>query len=477
MSLLRDAFSAEEDTGPVGPVAVLAFLFLIAVSPLMRGGNRNVALIVIEGAALAFLGALLAGAGRAEFKWSLRSVLLLVLLSSPVWLAFVYLLPLPASLWSSLPGRDAYLGVLATAGIQPDAWLPISLVPDATEASVLAGIPLVAAFLAGFWMRQPQAEFVLSVFLAVAFMEVVFGLLQAAGGQSSSLYFGVAGGRPFGTFANPNHYANYLGMALAVYIWFASMRLTKSRREARAHYSKHAHWRRVAVWGAGGLVLMIGILFSRSRGSALAGLPAAMCALSLAIMYGSRVRSWRLAVLVPAILLLAAASMVGFELLSTRFSAQRLGEDAGTRSLLATTTLSGAWTFWPLGSGWGTFGAVYPRFQPPSIVGSAGYAHQDYAQILFEGGIFGVILMAAFAWLAGARAVELVKRARGRGRLRREEMASAICGLGLLGFLLHSLVEFNMHIPANAIIASLLAGIYLRPLEDEEQQRREPEVD
>ena len=43
-------------------------------------------------------------------------------------------------------------------------------------------------------------------------------------------------------------------------------------------------------------------------------------------------------------------------------------------------------------------------------------------------------------------------------------MTTALCGLGLLGFLMHSLVEFNMHIPANAILASLLAGVYLRPL-------------
>ena len=48
--------------------------------------------------------------------------------------------------------------------------------------------------------------------------------------------------------------------------------------------------------------------------------------------------------------------------------------------------------------------------------------------------------------------------------LSREEMTAALCGLGLLGFLLHSLVEFNMHIPANAILAALLAGVYLRPL-------------
>jgi O-antigen ligase len=107
---------------------------------------------------------------------------------------------------------------------------------------------------------------------------------------------------------------------------------------------------------------------------------------------------------------------------------------------------------------------VYPRFQPPAINGAALFAHDDYAQLLFEGGIFAVLLVAAFAVLALKRAATLVRAARQQKRLRREEMAAAICGLGLLGFLVHCTVEFNMHIPANAIVAALLAGVYLRPL-------------
>jgi hypothetical protein len=84
--------------------------------------------------------------------------------------------------------------------------------------------------------------------------------------------------------------------------------------------------------------------------------------------------------------------------------------------------------------------------------------------MLFEGGIFAAMLVAAFGTLVIGRAVRLVRAAWGVRELNREEMTAALCGLGLLGFLLHSLVEFNMHIPANAILASLLAGVYLRPL-------------
>jgi O-antigen ligase len=168
----------------------------------------------------------------------------------------------------------------------------------------------------------------------------------------------------------------------------------------------------------------------------------------------------------------AAIALLGVDALVARFDLQRIAADAPLRTMQARTTLEGAGHFWPWGAGWGTYFWVYPRFQPPALVGTAHHAHQDYAQMLFEGGILAVLLMAAFAWLAVARAVVLVRAVARRRRLRRAEMASAICGLGLLGFLLHSVLEFNMHIPANAILAALLAGAFLRPLDGAEPEER-----
>ena len=104
------ADEAPEDTGPIGPVAIFVLLFLVTVAPLMRGGNRHVALILIEGAALAFLAALLAGAGPPVRRPSLRTALIVLLLASPAWLALLYLLPLPASLWAARRPRAGRRG-------------------------------------------------------------------------------------------------------------------------------------------------------------------------------------------------------------------------------------------------------------------------------------------------------------------------------------------------------------------------------
>ena len=57
----------------------------------------------------------------------------------------------------------------------------------------------------------------------------------------------------------------------------------------------------------------------------------------------------------------------------------------------------------------------------------------------------------------------LVRRAR-RAGLDSVGLLQASCGLGLLAVLLHSWVEFNLRIPANAMLATFLLGAFLRPL-------------
>lgn len=438
----------------------------------MRGGNRNVALIALEGVALVFLAAMVAHATPKAARPSLHALLFWFLLLSPAWLALVYLLPVPPSWWEDIPGRELYAELLTAAGIARHDWLPVSLVPDATTVSLLAGIPLMAAFGAGYWANLRQLQIVIGTFVMLGFAEVVIGMLQLAGGANSSLYFGGNPGRPFGTFANANHFGNYIAMVLAAYVWLGWSKLTEARQRRAAHWEpRSSQARAVALWTAGAVLLLVGILMSRSRGAGLGGLPAAMGALVLALTTGAGPRPLRPTLLIVGGALAAGVALVGFDTVVSRFDLERMAGDAPFRIVQATTTLEGAAHFWPFGAGWGTYAEVYPRFQPATLIGTADYAHHDYAQMLFEGGIFAVLLMAAFGWLFVARAITLVRLVLRQRRLRREEMAAAVCGFGLLGFLLHSLVEFNMHIPANAIAAALLAGIYLRRLP--EPQRRE----
>lgn len=454
----------------MGPVAVLAAILLLCLSPLMRGGNRQIALIVLEGVGLVFLLStwirLVSRQGsflQTPERWQ-RKVALLVLVSSPAWLALIYLAPLPLSFWGGLPGRGIYERLMSDAGIPLATSLSLSLVPDATNASLLAGIPPVAGFIAGYAARLRQLKLLLGVVAAMAFLQVLLGLLQAAGGHASSLYFSVEfGGRPLGTFANTNHFANYIAMATAGYIWLGWNRVMSDGPESGPG-GRFGERQTMAIWIAGGLLLVLGIVMTFSRGAALSGLPAVMLAVAVAYVAGGSSRNWLAALLLVVTVVVVAVALVGAGSLLSRFDPSRLSADASFRSLLASSTLAGAREFWPWGAGWGTYVSVYPRFQPIAVDGRADYAHQDYAQMLFEGGIFAVLIGVAFLWLVIPRITHLARNLLHKKILDQDELAAAVCGVGLLGFLIHSLVEFNMHIPANAILASLLAGAFLRPL-------------
>lgn len=429
----------------------------------MRGGNRFVALIGLEFLGLFILVALAIKYAVKQPAKPFMQPLLLLLLVSPLLLALAQLIPVPGVLWAKASGRDVYIQALENVNASITAWRGMSVSPDATAASLLAGLPLASALLLGYLASLSQLRLMFRLVIAMAMGQVVLGLFQLSGGQNSQFFLGASTDVAIGTFANRNHLANYLSMALGAYLWLAyeAVRYPQANSTLSPARSRH----QLLLWAAGGLMLVLGILMTRSRGAAVLGLPIAAIAFGLVRLKisGSASSSWRFAAIAGLLLVLAAAGLIGFEAATSRFSANEVSGSAGYRAILARTSLDGAIAFWPWGSGWGTYDLAYPRFQPPVIAGYANHAHMDYVEMLFEGGIFFVAFALIFVWLAARRAVLLAGAWKAR-RFDRECMAAALCGLGLLGLLLHSLVEFNMRIPANAILGALLAGAYLRPL-------------
>lgn len=105
------------------------------------------------------------------------------------------------------------------------------------------------------------------------------------------------------------------------------------------------------------------------------------------------------------------------------------------------------------GTGLGSYGFISP------LLGGAKratfYAHNDYAQLLAEGGLVaGAGLVAALGALGAALA--------GVFRLpARERMLAAGVWAALAALALHSFYDWNMHVPANRFLACLLAGLAL----------------
>lgn len=477
--------------GLSGPVVVGVAALLLLAAPIIRGGNRFVALSVLECLALVLLwvmaltvarrpesirvagwvrrpdartppaDSLLAEGGGVRWVPQIdRSRLLLAL--APVWFAVVQLTPLPAAVWRQLPGHDGYAQALDTLQLGDVGWRPLSLMPDATVLSLLAGVPLTALFLLGLLASHGVVRILVRVVVLAAAAQAVFGLLQVGGGRS--LYFGAqAYGRAIGSFANPNHFASALAMALPMAIFLLREALARPQREGnrRRRFGLGAdlrHTLSVTFWAVVLLFLLSALVASASR----AGIVAALVVVGLSLMLipgaegARRLRWWRAGM--AAAVLVVVLMAVGTEGLLSRFDG---GVQQDARWQIYAASARAAWTFFPWGSGLGTFAGVFAPFQSPTLTHFVDFAHNDYLQLAVEGGLPFLLL----AGLALSLAVVSVRRLL---RRLRDDPGSpwaalqASCALGLLAVLMHSLVDFNLRIPANAMVAAFFAGVLLR---------------
>jgi hypothetical protein len=462
--------------GPSGPIAFGFGVVLLAVAPLIRGGNRHVALILLEWLGLALLLVLAIQLQRSDddIAGQPLPLALLFLALSPLWLALVQLVPLPLAVWSTLPGREIYVSLLSSVQASSIEWRPLSLAPDATWLSLLAGIPLSAAFLLALSSSPRYLSLLVRAVILIVSLQAVIGLLQVS--LFRELYFGIVVGRVIGTFANPNHLANFIAMSLPLTVLFLRQssqparsghrHARSSRRQHRSASSRSHGVARAAapvLFGAALFVQLAALLMTASRAGIAVGVLSLLGAALLLPLRRISQKNWWWRLGAALGLLLLVGVTVGVESLVARIESvagQTWAED--TRALLFVSTWQAAMAFWPFGSGLGTYAAVYPRFQPASISGFAEYAHSDFVQFFMECGAVSMVLTIVTLWLT-ARHLLFVKSCLRTNPADMPAALQASCALGLLAMLLHAWVDFSLHIPANAIVAIFLLGVLLRP--------------
>ena len=450
---------------------------LLLFAPLFRAGNRPIPLLVIELLALALLLALLWDPQRLRamplgFKALAAALLLLPLL---------YLVPLPEALWQSLPGRELYGTILL--GVDPGGsagWRPLSLVPQQSEAALYALLPAVAVFAAVYLLPVEQVRRLVYLLLGMAALQAGLGLMQYGAGPQSPLFFGnpyAGNASAAGTYANRDHLAGLLEMFFPVSLAL----MVATLGQGRSRGQRGGKWRRrieflssirghqALIFGALTLLLLLGLVFTRSR----AGVALAMVGLFLSLLLfarrlgGNNVYGTLGSVVAVAVVV---AAEIGLAPVLDRFSQDPL-QDA--RWTIFSTTLEGIGQFFPVGSGAGTFARVYPQFQPHELGSHFIHnVHNDYLEALFEGGIFSLLLLLAALWILFRQWPRLLRQGSRGGRWGSFRFIQAGAGIGVSLMLLHSLVDFNLHIPANAIFFSFLAAVFLKEYSEESGTRR-----
>jgi O-antigen ligase len=438
---------------------------LLVFAPLFRGGRPPIPLLILQCAAVVLLALTAARQGAARLtKRELVAIGLLLLLP------LLYLVPLPGVPLDWLPGRGLYAGALGlAAGEQIDRLTTLSIFPMMTEAAWLTLLIPVAVFVGTRTLDHPHQHRLVLVLVGVASVQAMIGLMQFGSGRDSLLYFGFEYanfGSGVGTYTNRNHLAGLLEMVLpvtlALYIYSLGRKEERSSKgwRGRLLFLSTLRGHTAFVYGALALLLIAGVIFTRSR----AGIALTMLGLLLAtFVFARRIGGDNVYGAAGTLVAFAVGIgiVIGLAPVLDRFAAVEPLEDS--RWTIFGATLDGIGALFPVGSGPGTYGDVFYAFQPLEL-GEwwIDYAHNDYLQWLFEGGVaaalLGLFLLTLYAWQW--------RRVWTSETWSRFRFVQVGAGIGILLMLLHTFVDFNLHIPANMVYFAFLAGIFFSPPDD-----------
>ena len=441
----------------------LGVLALLVWAPLPLGSNRPWAWAIMEVGAFTLLAVWLTGHWSRPFRFNssvtvARTPLALLLL----WLAYTLFqaVPLPTEVVKTLSPASFAMYLNGTAN-EATGWAPISADIGLTLVEFFKASSYVAIFFLILVLVDSKNRLLklISAIVFLGFVEAVYGLANTLTGveyiwwSSKTAYKGFV----TGTFINRNHFAGFMEIVIPL-----GLGLLMADQPKLSHYPNWKAMLRGIVTmlleSRGRLVVYTLIMFaalflSASRGGVASLFIALFVTLSLSFIFrGFRGAEARFGIFILAMAIIASL-WLGLGVLPERYK----GSDtaAGARASIWKPTIKILIDYPYFGSGAGTFQYLFPSYRDGKVLGYYDHAHNDYLEQLSEQGVFGFILLGG--------AIILLEIQILRGYIKRSDpllRGMLFASLtGTLSLLLHAIVDFNFHIPANAGYFFALLGI------------------
>jgi O-antigen ligase len=317
---------------------------------------------------------------------------------------------------------------------------------DTASLALLYFSYAILCFLAGqTLLRGSQTRMLAVVFSLYGAALASFSLIQGIS-SNGKLYWvrqPRMGGWIYGPYVNHNHYAGLMEMLVPIPLVLSLTKLASAKTRAAA---------------AAVAAVMVGTIFlSGSRGGMLA---IVVELLILALLLVKQQRGLRTAVGIGVFLVIVGGLLVwvGGGELTKRIATVGPSHSELSSDVRHYINRDGLRMFLKkpiLGWGLGTFPVVYPQFRTFYTNFFINQAHNDYLQLLVEMGLLGFATMIWFLVTLYTRAIKKI----GHWTSEISGAVTLACVLGLSGILVHSAVDFNLQIPANAALFYVLCTI------------------
>jgi O-antigen ligase len=353
------------------------------------------------------------------------------------------------------------VGLFAVGLVQllPLGGAALSLDPQATRVSLvqLAGLLVYFAAALAFVDSPRRLKLMARLVVIFGFILAVYGMMQHFINPRTIFWVREPKqAEPFGPYVNRHHFAGYMELVLAM-----PLGLMFAGAVARE---------RMLLYAFASAMMAIALVLTNSRG----GLVSMVCEVLFLAAVSSLARSRRREgeTLDRGERLRATAVRVGLGfamILAVFVGVLYFGGEGALSRMLGTVNSADPTTgrahFWRgtlgiirdhplLGTGLGSFGSAYTRYDTANGLYRLEQAHNDYLQIFSDAGVAGGLLALAFVVLLFRAAL---RRMQSHDRFRRGVTLGALAGCA--GVLVHSFFDFTLHTTANALMFLVLAAL------------------
>lgn len=271
----------------------------------------------------------------------------------------------------------------------------------------------------------------------------LFAIVQYFSG-TDRLYWTVKprfGGYIFGPYVSHNHYAGLMEMLIPLPLMFVLA-------------SRSGMQKMLIMFGA--IVALLSVILSGSRGGGTALLVEAVILMAVMALRGVSGDKFIGPAIFLVLMVAAAVWLIPANVVERYTNTVHAPEVSyGIRKNMTEDAMSMLRDHPLIGVGIGGFEAAYPKYQTFASDLLVDFAHNDYAQLMAETGYLGgaIALLALVLF-----AIRFVRYATKGLTSERALLRLGAC-FGCIGLLVHSFVDFNFHIPANAALFAFLLGI------------------